>query len=510
MSDRVERSKKNIIWTFVGKIVNLLFPFITQTCLIYILGVQYIGLDGLFKSVLMILSLTELGIGSALVFSMYKPIADGDDEKVCALLAFYKKCYHVIGSVILVLGLALLPFIQNLISGEVPDDINIYVLYSVYLLNTVLSYYLFAYKTSLLNACQMVDMISRVDIVANSAKCILQCVGLLLLPSYYMFVWVIPLSTVLRNLFVEYVSRKKYPQYVCRGKLPVEDIHVIKDKVKGLFFQSIGNVVLFAVDNIVISAFLGLKLLGKYNNYLYIHNALVNLVGVISFSIIPVIGNSIATETREKNYMNFRQFNLLWLCLISWCAICQMCLLQPFVEIWAGKDLMLDNRLAFLFVIYFYTNKMGDMSHNYKTAAGIWKEARYVPLISSAVNLCLNLLLVNEIGLAGILISTIVSLVFVNVPFGGRVLFKVYFNYKGAWRRYLLTHLLHFLLTFLIGGFTYWICSRVPVQGVGGLVLRVLVCVPVPAVLLFLVYRKDKRLEGTKILLRRFIRKGAN
>lgn len=509
MSDRVERSKKNIIWTFIGKITNLIFPFITQTCLIYILGVQYVGLNGLFNSVLMILSLTELGIGGALVFSMYRPIAEGDDEKICALLAFYKKCYHIIGSIILVLGLALLPFIKYLISGDVPDDINIYILYSIYLLNTVLSYYLFAYKTSLLNACQMVDMISRVDIISNSAKCILQCAGLLLLPSYYMFVWVIPLSTILRNLCVEYISRKKYPQYICKGKLQTKDINVIKDKVKGLFFQSIGNVVLFAVDNIVISVFLGLELLGKYNNYLYVHNALVNLVGVVSVSIVSVVGNSIATEEKEKNYRNFRQFNLLWLCLISWCAICQMCLLQPFIEVWAGKDLLLSEKLAFLFVIYFYVNKMGDMSGIYKSAAGIWKEARFVPLVSAVFNLGLNLLLVTRIGLAGILISTIVSLVFINVPFGGRVLFRVYFDYKWAWVKYLLTHIMHFLVTLLIGGFTYWLCGCLPVQGIVGLVLRACICVPMPMVLLFLVYHRDKRLKETGILIRRLIHKEA-
>lgn len=506
MSDRVERSKKNIIWTFVGKIVNLLFPFITQTCLIYILGVQYIGLDGLFKSVLMILSLTELGIGSALVFSMYKPIADGDDEKVCALLAFYKKCYHAIGSVILVLGLALLPFIQNLISGEVPDDINIYVLYSVYLLNTVLSYYLFAYKTSLLNACQMVDMISRVDIVANSAKCILQCVGLLLLPSYYMFVWVIPLSTVLRNLFVEYVSRKKYPQYVCRGKLPAEDIHVIKDKVKGLFFQSIGNVVLFGVDNIVISAFLGLSLLGKYNNYLYIHNALVNLVGVISASIIPVVGNSIAMEDKEKNYRNFRQFNLLWLCLISWCAICQMCLLQPFVKVWAGENFLFSKKIAFLFVLYFYTNKMGDIIWVYKSAGGIWKEGRYIRLLGATVNLCLNIFWVSRIGIAGVLLSTVISLVVIIDPFGGKVLFDVYFDYKHAWLEYIGTLLMHFLITVLIGGITYGMCAHISESGIVGLVLRTLICVPVPIILLFLIYCRDTRLKQTGALVKRLIK----
>ncbi len=507
MADRVERSKKNIIWSFAGRIVNILLPFVTQTCLIYILGVQYVGLNGLFTSVLTILSLTELGIGSALVFSMYRPIAERDDAKVCALLAFYRKCYHIIGCVILTVGLILLPFIRHLISGDVPDDVNVYILYVIYLLNTVLSYFLFAYKTSLLNACQMVDVISGVDILTNITKCALQFVGLLLIPSYYMFVWVIPLTTVMRNIGVEIWTRRKYPNYFCQGKLLPVDVHEIFENVKGLFLQSIGNVVLTSVDNIVISIFLGLTVLGQYNVYLYIHTALVGLVGVISSSIIPVAGNSVAVEDNEKNFQNFRQFTLLWMCVVAWCAICELCLIQPFILLWAGDKMLLNNGIAVLFALYFYSNKIGDMVWVYKSASGIWKEGRYVPIISAAVNLSTNLLMIRWIGLTGVLISTILSLFFITIPFGSRVLFRVYFDYEHAWREYLVTHIKHIFLTAVIGLSLYWICMKIPLDGILCLAVRGVLCLIVPIPILWLVYRRDERMKGTGRLVRRLLHK---
>lgn len=505
----MERSKKNIIWSFVGKIINILLPFVTQTCLIYTLGVQYVGLNGLFTSVLTVLSLSELGIGSALVFSMYRPIAEGDDAKVCALLAFYRKCYHIIGVVILTVGLILLPFIRHLISGDVPDDINVYVLYAIYLLNTVLSYFLFAYKTSLLNACQMVDVISGVDILTNITKCVLQLAGLLLIPSYYMFVWVIPLTTVMRNIGVEMWTRRKYPQYCCQGKLLPADKHQIFEKVKGLFFQSIGNVVLFSVDNIVVSAFLGLTVLGQYNAYLYVHMALAGLVSVITLSIIPVVGNSIASEEKEKNFQNFRQFNLLWLCVVSWCTIAEMCLLQPFIRLWAGDDVLLGNGMAALFVLYFYANKHGDMVWVYKSAGGIWKEGKYIYIVSAAVNLCLNLSMVGLMGLPGVLLSTILSLFFILVPFAGKILFCVYFDYSHAWREYLLTHIRHLVLTAAIGLPLYWVCMQIPLDGIWCLAVRGVLCAAVPPPILWLVYRKDERMRGAGRLVRRLLHREA-
>lgn len=507
MENRAERASRNLIWTGISKAVNILLPFVTQTCLIYVLGVRYVGLDGLFTSVLQVLNLTELGIGSALVFSMYKPVAEGDDQKVCALLSLYKKCYRLIGCIVLAVGLCVLPFIEKFISGEIPEDVNIYFLYIVYLSNTVLSYFLFAYKSSLLNACQRVDTLSLIDTAATCVKALLQCAALLLLPDYFLFVCILPVVTILRNLFTSYLVNKKYPQYVCRGRVGHEDIALIKEKVAGLIFQKAGSVVLFAVDNIVISAFLGLTVLGLYNNYLYVHKALVSLVGVIITAIIPVVGNSIVVESREKNYKNFKQFTLLYMWVVSWCSISLLCLHQPFMRLWVGEERLLDQSVMVLFVIYFYMNKIGDMTYAYKEAAGIWWEGRYVTLVSSLLNLSLNLLLVRVIGLKGILLSTIVSLALVNIPFGGRVLFSAYFEYPHAWKRYLQTHTFHLAVTVAAGGITYGICRYLPDGGFLALLSRGVVCLILPNLILLAAYIKHPDLRGAGKFLKRIWKK---
>lgn len=162
--------------------------FLIRTIVIYTLGTLYLGLDGLFTSVLEVLNLTELGIASAIVYSMYEPLAKGETAKVCALLNFYRRCYRIIGLVVAIAGLLLLPFLPHLITGKVPADINIYLLYLMHLTGTVLTYELFAYRTSLLNATQRNDVVSKVNFVCYLCRCALQIVALLAFHSYYLYV----------------------------------------------------------------------------------------------------------------------------------------------------------------------------------------------------------------------------------------------------------------------------------------------------------------------------------
>ena len=164
-SDRIKNTRRNAIWGIVNKFITILLPFITRTVLIYVLGVEYVGINGLFSSILQVLSLAELGFSSAIVYSMYKPLAENDNDVVCALLQFYKKIYRCIGSIVLIIGVALIPFLKYLISGSCPSDVNIYVVYIIYLLNTSCSYFLFAYKKSLLSAVQRQDIISKVAMI---------------------------------------------------------------------------------------------------------------------------------------------------------------------------------------------------------------------------------------------------------------------------------------------------------------------------------------------------------
>ena len=171
---KTKNSSRNLVFGICLKVYQLLVPFLIRTIIIKILGIEYAGLNSLFTSILQVLNIAELGVGTALVFSMYKPIVEHDDKKICALMQLYKIYYRVIGLVILAIGLCITPFLSKLIKGDVPPDINIYVLYFLNLGATVLSYWLFAYKNSLFQAHQRNDVVSKVTILTNTVMYVLQ------------------------------------------------------------------------------------------------------------------------------------------------------------------------------------------------------------------------------------------------------------------------------------------------------------------------------------------------
>ena len=220
--ERTKNATRNIIWGIIEKIVTILMPFICRTVFIKVLGSEYLGLNSLFTSILQVLSISELGIGTAIVFSMYKPIADDDEETLCALLNIYRKIYWIIGTIILVLGLAIIPILPNLITGAYPTGVNIYVSYLIYLFNTVIGYFLFAYKQALFSAYQRNDLLSKRTTIINFVSNILQIILLQLSQDYYIYLFVLPLTTIVTNLANAYLARKTYPNLRCRGHISAE------------------------------------------------------------------------------------------------------------------------------------------------------------------------------------------------------------------------------------------------------------------------------------------------
>lgn len=490
--NRKKNAVRNIYWGILSKFVTLGLPFITRTVLIYTMGMNYVGLGSLFTSLLQVLSFTELGIGSALVFSMYKPIAENNIEKVNMYLNFYRKVYRIIGCIVLGLGLVMLPCLDFLVAGDIPEGINLQILFSVYLLNNIVGYFLFTYKQSILTASQRVDIISKRDMVIQCILGILQVGCLIFLHNYYVYVLLIPLATLLNNLLLAHITNKYYPQYRCEGNITKEELAILKKQVGGLVFQKIGNIVLTSVDTIVISAFLGLHILGIYQGYYYIITALAGILASIQSSLIPSIGNSVALNSVEKNLVDFKKFNFLYQWIAIWWCSCLLSLYQPFIRMWQGSENMLSNNMVILLVILFFSQKMNTMCWMYREAVGMWWENRFVPLISSIVNLVINITLVQIIGLPGIVISTIVSMIFVNFPGGSYALFNKYFKSKGEYKAYLLRNIRNFILMGIVAGITYFACSGVPEYGIFNFSIRLTICIIIPNTLLLLFNIKNK------------------
>lgn len=472
---RTRRAFVNIIWGFIEKMITLICPFIIRTIMIYKLGNEYLGLNGLFTSILQVLSLAELGFGDAIVFSMYKPIIENDNKMLSALLNLYKKVYRIIGMVILCVGFLILPFITKFVKGGYPSEVNIYVLYCIYLFNTVISYFLFAYKESLLKAHQRNDVNSRILSGCNIVMYVLQIIVLLLFSNYYLYIVIMPVTTIVLNCVRSLFVKKMYPQIVCEGHIEKDAVIGLSKRIIGLTLNKLAQVCRNSFDSIIISSFLGLVILARYQNYYYIISALTVMVSIITTAVGAGIGNSIAAETVEKNYSDYKEFLFIYNWIACFCTGCMLCLYQPFIELWVGKSNVLPLSTVILCCIYFYTMKLGDIAAVYRQAAGIWWEDKFRPIVESVVNLAVNIVLVKYIGVDGVLVSTIISIVCINIPWATYVLFKVYF--KMSIKEVFFKYIRYFIETTVLCAVVYGICSRINGNLLVVLVVRTIICI---------------------------------
>lgn len=426
--ERGKNSARNVVYGTVSGIYSLIVPFFIRAAIIRWLGIQYIGLDSLFASVLSVLNLAELGVGYALVFSMYEPLANDDTDKICALLLLYKKYYRIIGLVVLCLGVVLTPFLPHLIKDTIPTDVNLYVLYYIHLGVTVISYWALAYKGSIITVYQRNDISSKVNIIVNTIKYIIQFVLLWLLHNYYYYIIVLLVSGIVSNLIIAAIVNTKYPQYKATGNLSKEETKKINQRVRDLFTSRIGGVVVDSADAIVISAFLGLTMLARYQNYYYVITTIMSFVSLLIASSLAGIGNSLITETRKKNFFDFKRLTLLfcWIGTVSVCVL--LCIYQLFMELWVGKENVLPFSMVVCFCVYLFIKIINTLLNVYKDAAGIWHQDRFRPLVTAITNLMLNLIMVRIWGLYGVLLSTIISMLFVGMPWLLHNLFTQIFN----------------------------------------------------------------------------------
>lgn len=483
MEERMSRVKnvtRNLIWGIFEKTFFIISPFITRTLIIYQLGDLYAGLGGLFTSILQMLNLAEMGVGSAIIYSMYKPIAENDVSTVRALLNTYKKIYRIIGAVVLGIGCCILPFIELIIKGDVPSDISVRFLFVIYLLATFFSYEFGAYKMSILYANQRNDLISNVQLVVDILQLFFQIIAIVIFRNYYIFVIVYAVGVVLTNVGAAIISKKKYPQYYCDGKIEQAIAREIKVNVKGMMLQKIGAVVLDSVDTIVISAFLGLTVLANYQNYYYIITAIFSVMMIIMKSLIASIGNSVVKETVEKNYTDFKVLNYMYISVVIIFSCCLLNLYQPFIKAWVGEQRMLSDVLVVIFVLYFFFHKWCDMLYVYQEATGIWWETRYVPLFAAVVNVSLNLFLVNYIGLAGVLLSTIIAVVFIYDIGYAYELFVQYFKSKKYLREYIVRQIQYLFFAMISLGTTFFLSSFIGCDTVFKIIIVILVSVIIP------------------------------
>ena len=409
MASRTENTKRNIIASYLLMTLQILFSFISKSVIVYTLGSDYLGLSSLFTSILTVLNVAELGFTTSIVFFMYKPLSDGDDEKVCALLNYLRNVYRIVGIVIFMAGILVLPLLPRLIKGQVPDRINIYYLYVLYLINTAISYFLAAHKTALLTAIQRLDLTKVANCIVIVIQYSLQLMSLLLFHNYYLFVILMIVGTAMTNMFAAYICSRKYPQYICKGSLSVSEKKEIINKVKGLLICNISIVTYYTLDSIVISMFVGLVSVAIYSNYMTIYKAVNQLIVMIRSAMQSSVGNSVASESKEKNYEDIKLWQFLFSMIATWSAACMVCLYQPFMTIWMGNSLLLPMLDVILIVTWFSIDIVQQAHFLYLTAAGLWNDLRYSYIFNTVCNLVMNIVLGKLLGIRGIIIASLIT-----------------------------------------------------------------------------------------------------
>lgn len=506
--ERTKNAKKGIMWGLFAKIVGLLFPFLVRTTIIKTIGIEYVGINGLFTSLLEILNLTELGVGTAIVYSMYKPIAEGDKATICALMNLFKKLYRVIGLVVLFIGILLLPFTKYLVKGDVPDDVNLYIIYAIYLSNTVITYWLFAYKNCLLNAHQRTDIINKVSLVLTALLYSIQIVVLFVFKNYYTFIILNPLIGIFINITNAYYAGKLFPEYICRGKISKELQTDIKKRIGGLMLTKIAYKVRYSLGNVVVSAFLGLQIIAIYNNYYYIMSAIGGLFSIVTTSITAGIGNSIAIETKEKNESDMNVLSFIYLSFSLLCFCCLLSLYQPFMYYWVGSENMFPSMVMILFSMFFLVDKTLNIVGIYYDAAGLWWKGKYKGLIEATVHIALTVVLSKYYGVYGTLIAAILSVLLVGFPLTSYIIYKHYYSKSSL--HYIFKHILIISLFALVGTIPYFFSKYIVNEyfsdkyllgSIASLVLNIILCV---ALYISIFYRTEifrRSVEWVKIHL---------
>ncbi|WP_288175356.1 lipopolysaccharide biosynthesis protein [Sporofaciens musculi] len=493
---RIERTKnasRNFAYGIFYRFYSIVFPFVIRTAIIYLLGVEYLGLNSLFSSILQVLNLAELGVGSAMVFSMYAPIARNDSSKICSLMKLYRIYYRIIGLVILLGGVILSPIIPMLIEQDVPPSINIYILYYLNLLATILTYWLFAYRNCLFQAFQRIDIITKTTLISDTVKYCGQLVALAVFHDLYIFFIVGILGQVFNNILILLFSKKYYPDLNPTGSIQKEERKTINGRIRDLFTSKLGWTIVSSADTIVISAFLGLKVLAVYQNYYYIVSALQGMIIILFNSVVAGSGNSMIVDSNEKNYHDLKKLSFITFWLLGYCCAGILCIMQIFMKVWVGDELLLPFYFVILFCIYLTGNIIVQLLSVYKDAAGIWHKDRFRPLASGITNLGLNLIFVNYFNLMGVVLSTIISVFFVSVPWIIKNVFILIF--PGRFRDYFRL-MINMLCAISISAiFPYLICYAIEGDGIGKLVLNLVICTTGYNLAMYIIYRRSEILS---------------
>lgn len=493
---RSKSSAKNLVVALIGQAFGLIISFIARIIFVKFLSDEYLGLNGLFTNLLTMLSLVELGVGSALVYSLYKPLADGDNEKVKSLMDLYRKAYNIIGGVVLIIGILFIPFYRYLIS-EVPSISHLDFIYILFVLNTAISYF-YSYKRSLIICDQKRYIATIYRYVFYFLLNVFQIIVLFLTHNYILYLITQVVFTWLENICISIKADRMYPYLKDKNikKLDKKELNTISKNVRAMLFHKIGGVVVNSTDNILISKLVGLIAVGMYSNYYLITSALDTITAQFFNAITASVGNLGACTNSKKVKETFNTTFFLNYLIYGVITVCLLILFNPFIEVWLGKKYLFDFGVVLVITICFYLKGIRKTCLTFKDALGLFWQDRYKPIIESIINLVASIILGIKYGILGIFMGTIISTVTTSLWIEPYVLYKYYFKEN------IIDYLYRFIKYTLVVVLTYLIVQKIviliSINGILGLLIKGVVSLILSILIMTIVFIKTNEIKHVK------------
>lgn len=491
---RFKNSTRNAVVGIGGQIFIVFINFFSRSIFIKFLSEDYLGINGLFSNILTMLALAELGVGNAIVYSMYRPIAENNKKKLKALMNLYASAYKVIGCFIAIIGIAIIPLLKYIIkdSGEIE---NINIIYVLFLLNTVVSYF-YAYKRSIISADQREYINSMYKYFFMIIRTIMQIVILYLTQNYLLYLGIQVICTILENIFISMKADKLYPFIKDRHneKLSYEEKNSIFSNVKALMIYKISSALLDGTDNVIISALISVKSVGILSNYNLIIGSVSMLVYQISGALTASIGNVVNKEDDNKKLDVFNLVLFIHFIVYSFTSICLLLLLNPFINIWIGERFLFNKLIIIVLVLNYYIYGMQSVVWTYRSTMGLFIYGKFRPVASAIVNIVVSIVLAKYIGILGVLLGTTITRVTTNVWYDPIIIFK--HGFKRSVISYYKIYIRYFISLIIMVIITGSIVEVIP--STGGLItflIKAFVCSVVAILLIITMFYKTKELK---------------
>ncbi len=507
-TSRIRNTTINSTLALLSKILIFVLQFICRTVFIRILSTEYLGINGLFTNILTMLSFAELGIGSAIIYKLYKPIAQNDQEKIKTYLNFYRKAYIFIGIVILAIGIVIIPALKYIVK-DVPDiKENIYYIYILFLVNSTISYF-FTYKKSIIIGYQKEYITTIINLVSVIIQNIIQIVILLFTRNYILYLLVQIAFTFLDNFISSMLANKMYPFIKDKEYRKIskqEEKNIFKD-VKSLILYKLGNTLSTGTDNIIISAFVGVSEVGLLSNYTTITNAINSFLTSFFNAFTASVGNLNAGEDIKKQESVFYQMLFIAFVICGMVSTVIILLINDFITIWLGEEYVLSGLIAIILGVNMYIDGMRFINYTFRTTMGIFKEGRLVPIISAIVNVVLSIIFVQFWGIFGVLFATAIARLFITTFFDPYLLHKL--RFKTKCRKFYFRYIYYAIVFGINLAICYLFLQYINIQGFWGLIVKgILILIITSIIFLIFVFKTEEYKEVKKIFVKKLLKKG--